>query len=265
MDAFAGGAAMQLKGLAAAVPVLAALALAVPLLHAQNPREVSFPSGPESGHGLLYEPSGSGPHAGLIVIHEWWGLNDWIKEQAQRFAGEGYVVLAVDLYRGQVATDADTAHQLSRGLPQDRGVRDLTSAAAFLAHQKNVDPHRIGAIGWCMGGGYAAQLAVADPDLQAVSINYGSLPTDRGALEKIHAAVLGNFGGLDRGITPDDVHAFETAMHSLGKSVDTKIYPDAGHAFENPNNKSGYRAGDAADAQARSSHFLAEHLHPSEK
>ena len=256
---------MKREGLAAALPILAVVALAAVSLHAQNPREVSFPSGSDIGHGLLYEPSGPGPHPGLIVIHEWWGLNDWIKEQAQRFAAQGYVTLAVDLYRGQVATDADTAHQLSRGRPQDRGVRDLTSAAAFLASQKNVDPHRIGAIGWCMGGGYAALLAVADPDLQAVVINYGSLPTDRAALAKIHAAVLGNFGGQDRGITPDDVHAFQAAMQSLGKSIDAKIYPDAGHAFENPNNKTGYRPEDAEDAQARSSHFLEEHLHPAEK
>jgi carboxymethylenebutenolidase len=226
MDALAGGAAMKLRGLAAVVPVL--FALAVTALHAQNPREVSFPSGSDTGHGLLYEPGGPGPHPGLIVIHEWWGLNDWIKDQAQRFAGEGYVTLAVDLYRGQVATDADTAHQLSRGLPQDRGVRDLTSAAAWLAQQKNVDPHRIGAIGWCMGGGFAVQLAVADPDLKAVSINYGSLPTDPAALAKIHAAVIGNFGGQDRGITPVDVHAFETAMRSLGKSCRRENLPRRG-------------------------------------
>ncbi|HEX3660624.1 MAG TPA: dienelactone hydrolase family protein [Acidobacteriaceae bacterium] len=256
---------MKPRSLSSALPVLAALVLAATALHAQNPRDVSFPSGPETAHGLLYEPTGPGPHPGLIVIHEWWGLNDWIREQAQRFAGEGYVTLAVDLYRGQVATDADTAHQLSRGLPQDRGVRDLISAAAFLSSQKNVDPHRIGAIGWCMGGGYAVLLAVADPDLKAVVINYGSLPTDPGTLRKIHAAVLGNFGGQDRGITPDDVHAFETAMRSLGKSVNVKIYPDAGHAFENPNNKNGYRLGDAEQAQERSRHFLAEQLHPSEK
>lgn len=256
---------MKPRHLTAAVSLLLALALAAPLLHAQNPREISYPSGSETAHALLYEPAGPGPHPGLIVIHEWWGLNDWIKEQAQRFANEGYVALAVDLYRGQVATDPDTAHQLSRGLPQDRGVRDLTSAAAFLAHQKNVDPHRIGAIGWCMGGGYAALLAVADPNLKAVVINYGSLPTDKATLEKIQAAVLGNFGGQDRGITPDDVRAFETSMRSLGKNINVKIYSDAGHAFENPNNKTGYRAQDAADAQARSSHFLAEHLHPSEK
>lgn len=236
------------------------LALAAATVHAQAAQEVSFPAGDETVHGLLYLPSGPGPHPGLIVIHEWWGLNDWIKQQAQHFADQGYVALAVDLYRGKVATDAETAHELMRGLPQDRGVRDLTSAADWLAHRKDVAPHRIGAIGWCMGGGFAAQLAVADPSLRAVVINYGSLPTDKAALEKIHAAVMGNFGAQDRGITPDDVHAFQTAMESLGKHVDIKEYPDAGHAFENPNNTGGYRQADAQDAEQRADRFLAEHL-----
>jgi len=247
-------------------PVVSALAALVCLVFAAAPlraqTQVSWSNGQEPVHGLLYLPSGGGVHPALIVIHEWWGLNDWIKEQAQGFAQEGYVTLAVDLYRGKVATDAETAHELMRGLPQDRGVRDLTSAAAWLAQRRDVDPHRIGAIGWCMGGGYAALLAVADPSLRAVVINYGSLPTDRSSLADIHAAVLGNFGGLDRGITPDDVHAFQAAMQSLGKSIDVKIYSDAGHAFENPNNTGGYRAADAANAQARSHHFLAEELHP---
>jgi carboxymethylenebutenolidase len=229
---------------------------------AQAGQEVSIPAGDETMHALLYQPHAGGQHPGLIVIHEWWGLNDWIKQQAQGFADQGYVALAVDLYRGKVATDADMAHELMRGLPQDRGVRDLTAAAAWLEKQPNVDSRRIGAIGWCMGGGYAAQLAVADPKLKAVVINYGSLPTDKGALERIQAAVLGNFGGLDRGITPDDVHAFASAMQALGKPVDAKVYPDAGHAFENPNNTGGYNAADAGDAQARARRFLGEELRP---
>lgn len=234
-------------------------------VRAQTAHEVSFPAGDETAHGLLYLPAGGGVHPALVVIHEWWGLNDWIKEQAQSFARQGYVALAVDLYRGQVATDAETAHELMRGLPQDRGVRDLTSAVQFLNAQKEVDPHRIGAIGWCMGGGFAAQLAVADPALRAVVINYGALPTDRAALERIHAAVLGNFGGLDRGITPEDVQEFQKSMESLGKKVDVKIYPDAGHAFENPNNHGGYRAADAASAQQRARIFLARYLRPEQK
>jgi carboxymethylenebutenolidase len=246
---------------------LVCLSLACSALFAQNGQEVSIPSGAESVRAILYQPTGkfaqvSGKHPGLIVIHEWWGLNDWVKQQSQEFAGEGYVTLAVDLYRGKVATDSETAHELMRGLPQDRGIRSLTAAATWLGQQPGVDPHRIGAIGWCMGGGFAAQLAVADPSLNTVIINYGALPTDPGALAQIHAAVLGNFGGLDQGITPGDVHAFAAAMQSLGKPVDVKIYADAGHAFENPSNATGYRPADTQDAQARYRRFLAEHLRP---
>ncbi|HVW79186.1 MAG TPA: dienelactone hydrolase family protein [Alloacidobacterium sp.] len=227
---------------------------------AATSKPITFPSGSETASGILYLPTGAGPHPAVIVIQEWWGLNDWIKEQASQYADRGFVALAVDLYRGKVATDAETAHELSRGLPQDRGVRDLVSAFDFLAKRSDVDAKRIGAVGWCMGGGYAAQLAVAEPNLRAVSINYGALPTDRSALSRIHASVLGNFGGLDQGISPDSVHAFADAMKSLGKPVDVKIYPDAGHAFENPNNKQGYKPEDAKDAQERTYHFLAQTL-----
>ena len=253
--------------LAVLVAPAASASIDQPLTSIDQPeiRAVTFPSGSDTGQGFLYTPGGKGLHPAVIVIQEWWGVNDWVKEQAQRFANEGYVALAVDLYRGKVATDQEMAHELMRGLPQDRGVRDLTSAIDWLKRQPGVDPHRIGAIGWCMGGGYAAQLAIADPNLKAVVINYGSLPTDKTALDKINAKVLGNFGGLDRGITPDDVHAFAAAMQSLGKPVDVKIYPDAGHAFENPNNTGGYKPADAEDAQIRSHDFLADQLHPRQR
>lgn len=221
---------------------------------------VTFPSGDARGEGLLYLPKGAGAHPALIVIHEWWGLNDWVKEQAQRYANDGYVALAVDLYHGKVATDPELAHELSRGLPQDQGVRDLTAAVAYLARRKDVKRDRIGAVGWCMGGGFALQLAIVAPQLKAVAINYGSLATDKAALARIHAAILGNFGGQDRGIPPEAVHAFEATMRSLGKPVDIKIYPGAGHAFENPNNKTGYRPADAADALGRIDRFFAEKL-----
>jgi carboxymethylenebutenolidase len=229
-------------------------------LFAAQPRQVTLQSNGQPVQALLYEPAGHGKHPAIVVIHEWWGLNDWIKQQAQGLADQGYVALAVDLYRGKVATDPETAHELMRGLPQDRGVADLLAGAHYLAQLPDVDPHRIGAVGWCMGGTYAALLAVSDPQLKAVAINYGSLPTDPASLAQIHAAVLGNFGGLDRGITPDDVHAFEQAMRALGKPVDVKIYPDAGHAFENPNNQGGYKAADTQDAQARMRKFFASHL-----
>lgn len=225
------------------------------------PVDVSYPSGPETVHALLYNPAdATGKHPAIIVIHEWWGLNDWVKEQAADFAAHGYVALAVDLYRGQVATDADTAHQISRGVPEDRAIRDLKAAEAYLSSQKNVDSSRMGAIGWCMGGGYALNFAVADPNLKAVVANYGPPPTDPASLAKIQAAILGNYGGLDKGITPDDVNAFAAEMKKIGKPIDLKIYPDAGHAFENPNNKTGYRAEDTADARSRYLHFFAREL-----
>lgn len=239
--------------------LLFCLALAVPVA-ATAQTEVSYPSGNETVHGLLYLPSSAGPHPAIVVIHEWWGLNDWVKEQASLLAGQGYVALAVDLYRGKVATDPETAHELMRGVPQDRGVRDLVSAANYLRGLKSVDRNRIGAVGWCWGGGMAAQFAVADPDLRAVAINYGPLPTDPAALKQIHAAILGNFGALDQGITPQDVHDFTAAMQALGKPVNAKEYSDAGHAFENPNNKNGYRPADDKDAHERMRIFFHDYL-----
>ena len=246
----------SLRTILCVLPVL----MAVLALDARAQQAVTFPSGDSTAQGLLYLPQGVGPHPAVIVIHEWWGLNDWIKQEAAGYAARGYVTLAVDLYRGKVAATPDLAHELMRGLPQDQGVRDLTSALAWLQSRKDVKSNRIGAVGWCMGGGFALQLAIASPSLRAVAINYGSLPTDKAALGQIHAAVLGNFGGQDRGIPPDAVHAFEAAMQSLGKPVDAKIYPLAGHAFENPNNASGFRPADAADALARIDGFFASTL-----
>jgi len=227
---------------------------------AADGKTVSYKSGDETVQGVLYAPAGNGPFPALVVIHEWWGLNDWVKEQASKLADEGYVALAVDLYRGKVATTPDMAHEIMRGLPEDRAKRDLHAAGEFLKSQPNVRKDRIGSIGWCMGGGFALDVALQEPDLAATVINYGHLATDLEALKKINAPILGLFGAQDRGITPDDVHKFEAALKQLGKKIDIKIYDDAGHAFENPNNKDGYRAEDAADAWKRTADFLASTL-----
>src|ERR1700716_3600663 len=189
---------------------------------------------------MLYPPRGKGPSPAMIVIHEYWRLNDWIKEQASKLSDQGYVALAVDLYRGKVAGNPDLAHELMRGVPEDRAKRDLHAAFEFLQSQPNVKRDRIGSIGWCMGGGYSLDVALQEPTLTADVINYGHLATDPQSLSKIHAAILGNFGGKEQ-----------------GKMVDIKIYPEAGHGFENPNNKSGFRADDAADAWTRTVNFLA--------
>ena len=227
---------------------------------ATEAKTVSYKSGDEAVQGLLYTPPGKGPFPAIIVIHEYWGLTDWIKEQASKLSDQGYVALAVDLYRGKVAGNPDLAHELMRGVPEDRAKRDLHAAFEFLQSQPNVKRDRIGSIGWCMGGGYSLDVALQEPTLAADVINYGHLATDPEALRKINAAILGIFGGKDQGIPSEDVKKFEATLKQLGKTVEIKIYPDAGHAFENPNNKAGYRPDDAADAWKRTVDFLADTL-----
>ena len=253
---------MKLAKFFAAVSLLAALAIAGASRLTGSPKSevVQFKSGDETISGFLALPASAGRHPGIVAIHEWWGLNDWVKEEAAKLAGEGYVVLAVDLYRGKVATDPNEAHELMRGLPQDRAVRDMKAAFDFLATRRDVNPNKIGSIGWCMGGGLSLQLAIHEPRLAACVVNYGSMPTDPADIQKISAPVLGNFGAEDRGITPADVHAFEKAMKDAGKSIDVKIYDGAGHGFQNPNNKDAYRPDATADAWSRIVAFYAKTL-----
>lgn len=227
---------------------------------AATSKNVSYKSGDDTVQAVLYTPDGKGPFPGIVVIHEWWGLNDWVKEQAAKLADQGYVTLAIDLYRGKVATTPEEAHEIMRGVPEDRAKRDLHAAVEFLKAQSSVKPDRIGSIGWCMGGGYSLDVALQEPTLSADVINYGHLASDPESLKSIHASILGLFGGQDRGIPADDVRKFEQALKQQGKKVEIMIYPDAGHAFENPNNKDGYRADDAADAWKRTVSFLASTL-----
>jgi carboxymethylenebutenolidase len=235
-----------------------ALFLCASAMGAEKPKTetVQFKSGDQTISGFLATPAGAGKHPAIIVIHEWWGLNDWVKEQTEKLAGQDFVALAVDLYRGKTTTDPAEAHELMRGLPQDRAIKDLKAAFDYLATRPDVKPESIGVIGWCMGGGLAVQLAVHEPRLKACVVNYGALPTDPGDIQNIGAPILGNFGALDKGITPDDVKAFQTAMAKLKKFVSLKIYDNAGHGFENPNNTAAYRPEAAADAWNRTLLFL---------
>ncbi len=147
-----------------------------------------------------------------------------------------------------------------RGLPEDRAKRDLRAAYDYLATQKNVVPQKIGAIGWCMGGGFSLDVALMEPRLAADVINYGHLATDETSLKQINAPILGIFGGKDRGIPVEDVKKFEQNLKGMGKKIEIVIYSEAGHAFENPNNKAGYRPDDAADAWKKTVDFLAANL-----
>ena len=211
--------------------------------------------------GYLSLPKGEGTHAAVVVIQEWWGVNDWVKEQTDSLAKKGYVAFAADLYRGQVAKDEATAHQLMSGLVEEDAMRTLRAAADFLRSRSDVRAHAVGVIGWCMGGKYAIRLAANDPAIRACVMYYGAPISDAAAIRNIQASVLGNFGGQDKGPSPDQVRTFESALRKAGKKVDFKIYPEANHAFANRTNPWGsYREADAKDAWKRTVVFLDREL-----
>jgi len=219
-------------------------------------RMVRFRHAAETVTGFLALPCGPNRHRAIIVIHEWWGLNQWVRQQATKLAANGYVALAVDLYHGKVAADTHEARKLKRALRQDRALGDLKGAFDYLADRADVDPKHVGVLGWSMGGGLALQLAIHEPHLAACVVNYGALPTKRADIQKINAQVLGIFGALDRGIPPDKVRAFERCMSTAKKPVDIEIYDGAGHAFENPSNQRGYRSKAAAAAWFETLNFF---------
>src|SRR5258708_34223944 len=177
-----------------------ALLVAAGLLAVTAPaaeQTVSYKSGEEQVSGFLALPEGKGPFPAVVAIQEWWGLNDWVKDQARAMANQGYVALAVDLYRGKVAAQQEEAHQLMMGAPPDRTLRDLKAALAFFRSRPDVKKERVGSIGWCMGGRLSLPLAVEDPGLAAAVACYGAPPTAPAAVPTITPRVL-------RHTAPDD-------------------------------------------------------------
>lgn len=199
-----------------------------------------------------------GPFPAVIVIHEWWGLNEHIEHWADRLAAEGYAALAVDLYGGQVATTRDEAMQLMKGLDQAKALERLKAAVAFLRQDARVQAPKVGAIGWCLGGAWSLQLALAEPTLAACVLYYGRLVTDPQQLQAIKAPVCGIFGTQDRSIPPETVDAFERALEQAGVPHELHRY-EADHAFANPSGQR-YASAEAADAWEKARAFLARHL-----
>lgn len=203
------------------------------------------------------------PHApGLIVIHEWWGLNDNIRMMADKFAGLGYQALAVDLYGGKSTDTPDGAMALVKqvGAAPQAALANLEQAYTFLAEKMKTP--RVGVIGWCFGGGWSMQTALLLPDkIDATVIYYGRLVTDPAKLEPVKGPILGFFGGLDTSIPQSDIDAFQATLKKLGKSVEVHVYPDAHHAFANPSGTR-YNAAAADDAWKHTVSFLNEHLEP---
>lgn len=200
---------------------------------------------------------------GIVVIHEWWGLNDNIREMARKLAAQGYVALAVDLYGGKSAEDADGARALVQAVMEhpERAEANLRAAVDYLANGREAG--KIGVIGWCFGGGWSLQTALMMPGrISAAVIYYGRLVTDLDELRPIASMpILGIFGAEDQGIPVSDARAFEHALEdSLGdRNVEIEVYAGAGHAFANPSGTR-YVPEAAADAWGKTTAFLAKWL-----
>lgn len=209
--------------------------------------------------GYLAQPENTGGNTpGIIVIHEWWGLNDNIRMMADKLAGEGYSALAVDMYYGKVAESSDSAGTYARSVDQEEGIDNLTQAYGYLAEQQGAE--NIGVIGWCFGGGWSLQAALAHPEkIDATVIYYGRLVTDSEQLQKLQMPVLGIFGAEDEGIPPETVREFESALNQSGVSNSIHIYEGAGHAFANPSGTR-YKEDAAEDAWQKTVSFLQENL-----
>lgn len=211
--------------------------------------------------GYLAMPADAAePLPGLLVVHEWWGLNDNIKALTRQLAGEGYVVLAVDLYDGAVATDPSAAQALMRDLfAEPDAARDNLRQAYDYLDRYALAP-RIGAIGWCLGGGFALQTALMLPrELDALVMYYGQVVTESDRLATLEMPILGHFAALDQSIPVRDVQTFRTTLNRLGKNAEIIIYSDVDHAFANPSGGN-YHPAKAAEAWAATKTFLATHL-----
>ena len=207
----------------------------------------------------LATPQGTGLFPAVIVIQEWWGLNAHIKDVAERFAREGYVALAPDLYHGKVTADPSEAGKLMGALNRDEAIKDLIGGIQYLKGLKQVRADRIGATGFCMGGSFALLLPCRTKEIKAAAPYYGEVP-DEATLPALACPVLYIYGDADFWITRDDVKRLEAALKKYGKPGEVKIYSGAPHAFFNDSRKDVYRPKEAQDAWRRTLDFFAKHL-----
>ncbi len=200
------------------------------------------------------------PLPAVIMIHEWWGLNDNIHAMADRLAAEGYIVLAVDLFKGKVAANPGEARVLMMEAIEDPDSISANIRAAFNFVSATAGAPRIGSLGWGFGGGVSLRTAQLLPDdLDAAVIYYGQVTDDEDALRPVGAPILGLFGAEDTGIKLDSVQRFKAALERLRKNYTVHIYPGVGHAFANPTGRN-YNAAVADDAWQRTLEFLDLHL-----
>lgn len=201
-------------------------------------------------------PEGKGPFPAIVVIHEWWGLNEHIQHWSDRLAKSGWAAIAVDLYGGTVAKTPDEAMAAMKQVDPAKAKATLAAALDFAAKDPRIAAPKRAVIGWCFGGAWSLQAAMAQPQLDGAIIYYGQLETDPAKLGAIKAEVLGVFGNKDKGIPPAKVDEFEAALKQAGVKATIYRY-DAEHAFANPSNPK-YDEVAAADAWSHVLSFLGQ-------
>ena len=220
---------------------------------------VEFASNGGTTQGYLAIPEkGSGP--GVVVIQEWWGLVDHIKDVCERFANEGFVALAPDLYHGKTTKSPDEAGKLMMAMRIDEAEKDLSGAVQYLLDHDATTGDKAGVVGFCMGGALALYTATKNPNVGACVVFYGGHPNVKPDLPKLQAPVLGIYGERDKSVPPESVHRLEQQLKALGKKVDVIIYPNADHAFFNDARPAVYVPEAAADAWQRTIEFFRKHL-----
>src|SRR6266705_5132454 len=211
---------------------------------------VEFQSNGGIASGYLSLPaSRKGP--GVIVIQEWWGLVEHIKDICDRFAAEGFVALAPDLYHGKSTTSPDEAGKLMMAMRIDEAEKDLRGAAEYLLNHTATTGSKVGTVGFCMGGALSLYAATKNEKVGACVVFYGGHPNVKPDLPNLQAPVLGIYEERDRSVTPESVHELERELKALGKSVEVHIYPGADHAFFNDDRPEVYNEKAAADAWQR--------------
>lgn len=222
-------------------------------------RMVEFQAGGRAAGGYLVEPEAEGAHPALIVIHEWWGLSDHIKDIAGRFAKAGYVALAPDLYDGTVTKDSTKAGELMQGLDQTKALETLSAAVNFLKGQASVNSESIGVTGFCMGGTFSLLLACQDSNIKASAPFYGDVPPDE-VIKNLSSPVLFIGAENDPWITMEKMERLRAGIQKFGKEGEVEIYKGVGHAFFNDTRPEAYDRIAAQDAWNRVREFLASKL-----
>jgi len=220
---------------------------------------IEFPSNGQTTPGYLAMPDDGGKHPAIVAIQEWWGLAPHIKDVVERFAREGFITLAPDLYHGLVAEEPDEARKLAMGLDRNRAVFEIVAAVQYLKAMDAVQPKKIGVVGWCMGGGLSLSTAASSRDVGAAVAFYGR-PLEASDTAKLVSPVLGLYAESDQSIPPKAVRAFEQELKAHNITHEVHIYPGAQHAFFNETRPHIYHAEAARDAWARTLEWFRKYL-----